>query len=368
MPAIVRKCSRLLLALLACASIASCSGMFGVYRVPVQQGNVITVEMLQELELGMNKRKVSFILGTPLVTDAFHLDRWDYFYSYQPSNGQRVQQTASLYFEQDRLTRIDADIDSKIDFHTVTQASDNVLIVPPRKKGGFLAAITPGFLKRDEAASKQEAIARTLSTGVNPVQPGSGLTGSTRDAFDPVPATSPPEGIAAATAAAAAAGDGAGDGEGASAGLDTSASASPDTSAGDSAAGDSASAGASASGGDRVTAGDSTASAAGGDSAGSTVALGTPPREIYAPNTSARIEGDDAAAARASTAPRPVTGNEVMSAETRDQSKFLQQLFAGFGSAKTPATAPAAQATQPAPTEPAALSPATGIRSGTTRD
>jgi len=162
-----------LVALLAIMGSSAC-----IYRVPVQQGNVITVEMLQTLELGMDKRKVSFVLGTPLVVDAFHQDRWDYFYSYKPANSKRVQQRASLFFEEDRLARIDANIDSTIDFHTVTEASDNVLIVPRKKKGGFFAALTPGFIAKEEESAKQEKIAQSLGTGVNEVQPGSGVPAS----------------------------------------------------------------------------------------------------------------------------------------------------------------------------------------------
>ncbi len=174
------------LTLLACVGISACSGKIpGVYRIPIQQGNVITVEMLQELELGMNKRKVSFILGTPLVTDAFHLDRWDYFYSYAPGSGDRVQQRASLFFEDNRLARIDADINSQIDFHTVTEASENVLIVPPKKKGGFFAALTPDFMQREEEEIQEEEIARSLDSGFNERQPGSGVTGGTGEVPDP---------------------------------------------------------------------------------------------------------------------------------------------------------------------------------------
>jgi outer membrane protein assembly factor BamE len=184
MPANVRRVLRLSLPMLAALASSSCGwNIPGVYKVPIQQGNVVTVEMLQELKLGMDKRKVSFILGTPLVTDAFHQDRWDYFYSYA-ATGDRVQQRASLYFEGDRLTRIDADIDSKIDFHTVTKANENVLIVPKKKKGGFLAAITPAFLERDEEQSKEEAIAKNLETGVDQDQPGSGTTGGKGEVLD----------------------------------------------------------------------------------------------------------------------------------------------------------------------------------------
>jgi outer membrane protein assembly factor BamE len=190
MPSSFSKTLCALLALHAFASLSACAGKLPlVYRVPVQQGNVITVEMLQELELGMDRRKVSFILGTPLIIDAFHQERWDYFYSYEPSNSKRVQQRASLFFEADRLTRIDANINSKLAFHTVTEASENVLIVPKQKKGGFFAALTPGFLKKEEEAAKQEKIAQSLGSGVNTVQSGPGVAITPRTAgevLDPV--------------------------------------------------------------------------------------------------------------------------------------------------------------------------------------
>jgi outer membrane protein assembly factor BamE len=176
------------LALLACLAIAACS--IGLpYRIPIQQGNVITVEMLQELKLGMDKRKVTFILGTPLVKDVFHLDRWDYFYSYKPGSGDTVQQRASLYFKDDRLVRINADLDSSVDFHTVTHATDKVLIVPrEEEEGGFFAGVTPAFVTRDGEAREQAAIERSLDTGFNEPQPGSAqasAAGASGEVLDP---------------------------------------------------------------------------------------------------------------------------------------------------------------------------------------
>ena len=52
-----------------------------VYKIDIQQGNEITSEMVSKLELGMTKRQVTRILGLPLITDPFHKDRWDYYYS-----------------------------------------------------------------------------------------------------------------------------------------------------------------------------------------------------------------------------------------------------------------------------------------------
>jgi outer membrane protein assembly factor BamE len=196
------------LVLLFCLGISACSwdkwtdwdswDIPGLYRIPIQQGNVITVQMLQELKLGMDKRKVSFILGTPLVIDAFHIERWDYYYSYKSGDGEFVQQRASLYFDNDKLSRIDANMDSKIDFHTVTEATQNALIVPPKKKGGFFAALTPAFLERDEENEKQEEIAKSLSSGVDEDQPGSADTAAEPEVLDP--ALAAPDAIESAAA------------------------------------------------------------------------------------------------------------------------------------------------------------------------
>jgi outer membrane protein assembly factor BamE (lipoprotein component of BamABCDE complex) len=219
--------------------------------------------MLQELELGMNKLKANFILGTRLITDAFNQDRWEYFYSYEAGSGAREQQRASLFFEDDRLVRIDADINSQIDFRTVTEASENVLIVPPKSKG-FFAALTPDFMKQDEEAEEQEDIAASLDTGFNDPQPGSGANGGTGDAG---------EVLDSALAAPTIIGPGIDD--------------------------------------------------------------GTAPRETYAPDSFTGIE------AASAWRTQPGSGTEVISAETESQSRYLEQLFDDFGTAPTPASAPA---------------------------
>ena len=274
------------LTLLLAVSLSACAGKLPlVYRVPVQQGNVITVEMLQQLELGMDRRKVSFILGTPLVIDAFHQDRWDYFYSYEPSNSRRVQQRASLYFEEDRLARIDANIDSKIDFHTVTEASENVLVVPRKKKGGFFAAITPGFLKEEEQEAKQKKIAQSLGSGVNAAQPGSGV------ATSPGATVAAPEPVAAAPAVIGPTFDGA-----------------------------------------------------------------TPPSETYAPNSSAKFNVTGARSTQAKGAA------QTISPEIVGQTRYLEELFDGFGTAPTPVAAPAAEK------EPQADVTRSSVLTGSTRD
>jgi len=90
--------------------VSSCS----LYKIDVQQGNVITQEMLDQLELGMSSRKVRFIMGTPLLRDAFHQNRWDYLFSFlEGKTGKRQQQTISLFFdEQDQLIRVSGNVEA----------------------------------------------------------------------------------------------------------------------------------------------------------------------------------------------------------------------------------------------------------------
>jgi len=82
----------------------------GVYRIDIPQGNIITQEMVDQLRPGLNKRQVTFILGTPLIRDTFDQDRWDYLYSYQPGGGERVQERLTVYFDDNgELTHFDGD-------------------------------------------------------------------------------------------------------------------------------------------------------------------------------------------------------------------------------------------------------------------
>lgn len=71
----------------------------GVHKIDIQQGNVITQDMVDQLRPGMTTRQVRFIMGTPLITDTFHSNRWDYLYSIQTGGGIRHQERISLVFD-----------------------------------------------------------------------------------------------------------------------------------------------------------------------------------------------------------------------------------------------------------------------------
>ena len=80
------------------------------YRMDIQQGNVVTQEMIAKVQPGMTRSQVRFALGTPLVTDVFHPDRWDYVYQYHKAGELTEQRRVVVIFKDDRLVRIEGDV------------------------------------------------------------------------------------------------------------------------------------------------------------------------------------------------------------------------------------------------------------------
>ncbi|MDX1734148.1 MAG: outer membrane protein assembly factor BamE [Halioglobus sp.] len=103
---------RFLLVGILTAVLSACGfiGFPGVYRIDVEQGNIVTQELVDQLKPGMSRRQVRFILGTPLVEDAFNQDRWDY--AYVRRNGQDVleQSRLTVIFDGDSLAEILGDL------------------------------------------------------------------------------------------------------------------------------------------------------------------------------------------------------------------------------------------------------------------
>lgn len=80
------------------------------YRIEIQQGNYVSQEMVAQLRPGMSKEQVRFVLGTPLVTDIFHADRWDYVYYRELPYGKREKRALSVHFENGKLARVAGDV------------------------------------------------------------------------------------------------------------------------------------------------------------------------------------------------------------------------------------------------------------------
>lgn len=92
-----------------CTSLMACQNFRfpGVYRVVVPQGNVFDQEMISQLEVGMTRSQVRFIMGTPLIKDTFNPDRWDYTYQVQRGSELSQKKRMSLYFDGNQLVKID---------------------------------------------------------------------------------------------------------------------------------------------------------------------------------------------------------------------------------------------------------------------
>jgi len=104
--------------LLAATLCAGCSSWFSgdqptlgfltPYRMDIQQGNVVTEEQLARVKPGMSRLQVRDALGTPLLTDAFHPDRWDYIFTLRQSGRPLQRRSVVLVFEGEVLRNIEA--------------------------------------------------------------------------------------------------------------------------------------------------------------------------------------------------------------------------------------------------------------------
>lgn len=79
------------------------------YKIDIQQGNIVTDEMVARLKPGMTRSQVRFTLGTPLVMDVFHADRWDYIYRIAPHGRVTEEKKLTVFFKDDRLSQIQGD-------------------------------------------------------------------------------------------------------------------------------------------------------------------------------------------------------------------------------------------------------------------
>lgn len=88
--------------------LGACSSLEfpGVYRLSIDQGNIIKQEMVDQLEIGMSRSQVEYVMGTPLIRDTFSPNRWDYVYTLNKDGKPAERHQLSAYFEGDTLVRI----------------------------------------------------------------------------------------------------------------------------------------------------------------------------------------------------------------------------------------------------------------------
>ena len=103
---------RVVALLLVVGMLSACSLVDKVspYKMDIQQGNVVNQEMVSKLKPGMTKSQVRFIMGTPLIVDAFHTDRWDYVYRFKKAGTLTEERRVTLLFDGDKLKQVSGDV------------------------------------------------------------------------------------------------------------------------------------------------------------------------------------------------------------------------------------------------------------------
>ena len=99
---------KIIISLISVATLALASGC--VYQAAVSQGNLIDQEDLDQVEVGMTKNQIRFLLGTPMIDDPFHADRWDYVYYLKIGRDDAIEKRwVSVYFEDEKVSEIRRD-------------------------------------------------------------------------------------------------------------------------------------------------------------------------------------------------------------------------------------------------------------------
>ncbi|MBU0501370.1 MAG: outer membrane protein assembly factor BamE [Gammaproteobacteria bacterium] len=145
-----------------------------MYKSEVQQGNVITQEQVNKLEPGMNKSQVRYIMGTPMLVDTFHQDRWDYLYTFRKDGRLREKKRVSLLFKDDLLVSIDGDLrpepgGGSTEKETVVSVPDN------RERTGIVSGALQAVGLKDNGRPKPKAEekAKEATTTPAPEETGS---------------------------------------------------------------------------------------------------------------------------------------------------------------------------------------------------
>jgi len=129
----------------ACTSTQELVTKINPFKIDVRQGNYVTQDMVAQLKPGQTKDQVRYILGTPLVDDIFHADRWDYVYRFQPGRGDVEQRRLIVFFKDNLLVRVGGDVVAGAEGGTVPAQPpiETLIITDPNAKPADIKAVEP---------------------------------------------------------------------------------------------------------------------------------------------------------------------------------------------------------------------------------
>lgn len=134
-----------------------------MYKADVQQGNVITQEQVNKLEPGMNKTQVRYIMGTPMLVDTFHQDRWDYIYTLKKGGRVQEKKRVSLLFKDDLLVNVEGDLRPEPGAETIEK--ETIVTVPDNKeRTGILSGALQAVGLQDDGMPKRKKDAPAKET------------------------------------------------------------------------------------------------------------------------------------------------------------------------------------------------------------
>ena len=146
-----------------------------VYKMNIQQGNYLVAESVSQLKEGMTRSQVRFLLGTPMVPDAFNDNRWDYYYFFSSQKFKEpLKRRLTVYFEDEKVLRFE-------NLGVPTEADLEQLERDLRKAQALTKGKKEGFWSRTFGGKKS-----THETESAPAP-----TSEAEKAPDPVPASSP---------------------------------------------------------------------------------------------------------------------------------------------------------------------------------
>lgn len=129
-----------------------------VHKIDIQQGNVVTQEMVAQLRLGMNKKKVRFVMGTPIIQDTFHASRWDYIYTFHEGGGGTERRLITTVFNEDgKLIALEGDIKAALGRLEVDRHQDTSVQVPGEYRKSLLGRIADSMPFTGEEEPGKEA-------------------------------------------------------------------------------------------------------------------------------------------------------------------------------------------------------------------
>ena len=148
------------------------AGLITPYRMEVVQGNVVTQEMAAQLRPGLSREQVRNLLGSPLVADVFHADRWDYVFTIRRPGAASQRRHVTVLFQGDKLSSFEApQLPSELEFvASIDAAKIERRSVPLALSDDQLRAL-PLPKPAEPAASAAAAAASAPARAYPPLEP-----------------------------------------------------------------------------------------------------------------------------------------------------------------------------------------------------